>query len=211
MRVPIDQLTRPARTSASSRRAPSHLATTDLAFLPLRLFLGVTFCFAGLQKLANPSYFDAHAPNGVQAQMAGAARTSPIGGLVGSASHHALVFGLLIALGELAVGVGTLLGVWARAAATGGIALSLSFLLTVSWHSNPYYLGPDIVFLMAFTPLAIGGAGYWSLDRVIAERVRGPVRAADVGAVPVDFTVVQKLCSAHDAGHCRIRRDHVCE
>jgi hypothetical protein len=30
-----------------------------LALLPLRAFLGFTFCFAGLQKLANPDFFDA--------------------------------------------------------------------------------------------------------------------------------------------------------
>lgn len=115
--------------------------------------------------------------------MQAAARTSPVGHLVGSAGHHAVVFGLLIAFGELAVGIGTVLGLWTRAAAAGGMALSLSFLLTVSWHTSPYYLGPDIVFLFAFTPLAIAGPGPWSVDAWILQRLGLP---AHPGPLAVD-------------------------
>src|SRR4051812_5912646 len=185
-------------------------ARLEAGLLPLRLFLGVTYCFAGLQKLANPSYLSRSAPSGVLAQMQGAAHDSPIGGLLGGASHHYVLFGLLIAFGELAVGIGTLLGLFSRLAAVGGMALALSFLLAVSWHSNPYYLGPDIVFLMAFPPLAVLGAGRWSADRVLADRARGPVDPADVGPVPVDFRVVRRLCRAYEQGGCRIRQDHTC-
>jgi thiosulfate dehydrogenase [quinone] large subunit len=42
------------------------------ALLPLRAFLGFTFCFAGLQKLANPRFFDAADPASIQSQLAGA-------------------------------------------------------------------------------------------------------------------------------------------
>ena len=47
------------------------------ALLPLRAFLGFTFCFAGLQKLANPGFFDAASPVSIQSQLAGAARFTP--------------------------------------------------------------------------------------------------------------------------------------
>src|SRR5580693_3181891 len=46
------------------------------ALLPLRAFLGFTFCFAGLQKLANPGFFDASNPTSIQNQLASAARIS---------------------------------------------------------------------------------------------------------------------------------------
>jgi hypothetical protein len=45
------------------------------ALLPLRAFLGFTFCYAGLSKLANPGFFDATSPISIQAQLAGAAQT----------------------------------------------------------------------------------------------------------------------------------------
>jgi len=107
--------------------------------LPLRAFLGITFLFAGLQKLADRWFFQASAPSSIQAQLHRAARSSPIGGLVGSAAHHGTAVGVAIAFAEIAVGLGTLLGLWARIAAIGGAVLSLGFLLTVSWHTRPYY------------------------------------------------------------------------
>src|SRR5476649_274374 len=72
------------------------------ALLPLRAFLGVTFCFAGLQKLANPAFFDAANPASIQAQMAGAARRSPIHAVISPLAHHAALIGAVIALGEVA-------------------------------------------------------------------------------------------------------------
>ncbi len=90
------------------------------ALLPLRAFLGFTFCFAGLQKLANPGFFDASDPASIQAQLAAAVRRSPIHALISPLAHVAVPLGILIALGELAVGVGTLLGFRAKIAAAGG-------------------------------------------------------------------------------------------
>ena len=138
------------------------------ALLPLRAFLGFTFCFAGLQKLANPGFFDASDPASIQAQLAAAARRSPIHALVSPLVHVAVPLGIVIAFGELAVGVGTLLGFRAKAAAAGGLALSLMLFLTVSFHTSPYYTGADIVFAFAWTPLLLAGSGpVLSLDRAI--------------------------------------------
>jgi thiosulfate dehydrogenase [quinone] large subunit len=138
--------------------------------LPLRVFLGFTFCFAGLQKLANPRFFDAADPASIQSQLAGAARRSPVHVLISPLAHVAVPLGVLIAFGELAVGVGTLLGLRARLAAAGGLALSLMLFLTVSFHTAPYYTGADIVFAFAWTPLMLAGSGsVLSLDAAIAD------------------------------------------
>src|SRR5207248_5781969 len=134
-------------------------ARPGLVLLPLRLFLGATFTFAGLQKLADPHFFDSRSAASIQAQLQAAATRSPIGGMLGTLQHHAVAAGVCIALAELAVGVGTLLGLYTRTAALGGMALALRFLLRVSWPSSPYYLGADVVYLFAWTPLALGGAG----------------------------------------------------
>ncbi len=136
--------------------------------LPLRAFLGFTFCFAGLQKLANPRFFDASDPASIQSQLAGAARVSPIHALISPLTHVAVPLGVLIACGELAIGTATLLGLWARLAAIGGLALSLMLFLTVSFHATPYYTGSDIVFVFAWTPLVLAGTGsVLSLDATI--------------------------------------------
>src|SRR5260370_21264538 len=88
--------------------------------LPLRAFLGFTFCFAGLQKLANPGFFDAASPASIQSQLAGAARRSPIHALISPLTHIAVPLGILIAFGELALGLGPLLRLPARLAPARG-------------------------------------------------------------------------------------------
>jgi len=57
--------------------------------LPLRAFLGFTFCFAGLQKLANLGSSDAADLASIQSQLAGAARRSPVRALISPLAHVA--------------------------------------------------------------------------------------------------------------------------
>jgi thiosulfate dehydrogenase (quinone) large subunit len=177
------------------------LHQTGWVLLPLRLFLGVTFVVAALQKLANPSFFDSSSPASVQAQMRAVAPTSPIGPLVELSLHAGWLVGLVIALGELAVGVGTLLGLRARLAAAGGMLLALSFFLTVSWTTSPYYYGADIVFFFAWTPfVAVGAAGVLSVDGFLSERHRPPggdaAREAALGRRALVSAAVGSACLA---------------
>lgn len=186
--------------------ASARLSIPGWVLVPLRAFLGVTFTYAGLQKLANRSFFSASAPGSLEAQMQGAARNSPVHSLVSLASHHALLVGLLIAFGELAVGLGTLLGLWARAAAIAGALLSFSFFLTVSFHAQPYYYGADIVFVFAWSPLILVGAGnVLSLDAILAGNVRRQEGLPPTGTVPIEFATVRRLCGAYEDGRCRVR------
>ncbi|MEV6877513.1 Rieske 2Fe-2S domain-containing protein [Amycolatopsis sp. NPDC051128] len=164
-------------------RADAPLRTPIWALLPLRVFLGGTFLYAGLSKILDTHYLDHTSPLGVHAQMLLAATTSPIGPLVSFAAEHPTVIGLVIALGEVAVGLGTLLGLFTRVAALGGFLLALSFFLTVSWTTRPYYFGADIVFAAAWTPLLIAGdAGLFSTTahlRAAIRRRRPPNHAPD--------------------------------
>ncbi len=162
----------PATTSTSVSHA-GRLHQPGWVLLPQRLFLGATFTYAGLQKLSDRHYFAAGDPQSVAAQMRNFRHTSPIGPLVGIAAEHANAAGLLIALAEIAVGLGTLFGLWSQAAAAGGALLSLSFLLTVSWQTRPYYYGADIGFLVAWLPLIVVGAGgVLSADAALGARRR---------------------------------------
>lgn len=143
------------------------------ALLPLRAFLGFTVLYAGISKLLDRNYLDDASPLGVHSQMLHAAATSPIGELVTFSAEHATITGLMIAFGEIAVGLGALVGLLTRLAASGGLLLALSFFLTVSWTTSPYYFGSDIVFAFAWTPLVIAGdGGVFSLSAMIRARVR---------------------------------------
>ena len=143
------------------------------ALVPLRLFLGVTFLFAGCQKLADPTFLRAGAPSSITAQLEGSQRTSPVGGWLGPLVHHGVAVGVVIALGEVAIGLGVLVGLWTRIAAAAGLVLSFGLFLTVSFHSSPYFTGSDIVFVFAWTPLVLAGAGGApSVDTALARRSR---------------------------------------
>ena len=152
---------------------------TGWYLLPLRLFLGVTFLFAGLQKLSNPDFFRSSSPISIHAQLVGTAHTSPIGGLLGHLTGVSTAIGVAMALAEVAIGVGALLGLLTRVAALGGMVVSLSLFLAISFHTHPYYTGSDIVFLFTFTPFVLAGAaGAPALDTWLAAR--------ESTAVPVD-------------------------
>jgi len=169
--VEIQPLFHAPRDSAWVRR----LTHPGWLLLPLRLFLGVTFSYAGLQKLANPAYLDPHSPTSVTSQMRALRHTSPIGALLQVTTHAPTLVGLLIAFGELAVGVGTLAAFSLRLAATGGTLLSLTFFLTVSWNTTPYYYGSDIVFVFAWlTILGVGDTGVLSLHAWVTQHARQP-------------------------------------
>lgn len=140
-------------------RSESALRSPAAALLPMRAFLGATFLYAGLSKILDRHYLDQASPVGVHAQMVHAAATSPIGGLVALSAHYSTATGLAIAFGEIAVGLGALLGLFTRIAALGGVILAFSFFLTVSWTTRPYYYGADIGFAFAWLPLLIAGDG----------------------------------------------------
>jgi len=181
------------------------------AVLPLRAFLGFTFCFAGLQKLANPGFLSASNPASIQSQLAGAARRSPIHGLVAPLAHVAVPLGLFIAFAELAVGLGAMLGLWTRVAALGGIVISCSLFLAVSFHSNPYYTGSDIVFVFAWTPLLVGGSGdVLSADGLASFVARRRAGLDPAAVVPVPFDAVQQMCGSYAGGACQARDGEPC-
>ena len=127
--------------------------------LPLRVFLGVTYLYAGVDKFASPHFLSASDPFNVAAQMAGYANASPLAPLITAAAPAAIPIGILIALAELAVGLGVLSGLAFRLAAAAGVAISLLFWLTASWSSTPYFFSPDRPYAFGFLTLALVGHG----------------------------------------------------
>ncbi|MFF7971701.1 DoxX family membrane protein [Streptomyces sp. NPDC007905] len=149
-------------------------SATRYALLPLRIFLGVTFIYAGLDKLTNSAFMKSGGAGSIGDTMRSARASSAIPALIDLALKNPVGFGYAIALGELAVGIATLLGLFGRLAALGGALISLSLWLTVSWATTPYYYGNDLIYLMAWLPLVLAGAPYLSVDAALrARRQRG--------------------------------------
>jgi len=139
-----------------------------LALFPLRLFLGVTFVYAGVQKLSDPGFLHAGAPTYIGTQLHGFAAGTP-GGFVlrAFALPHPGLAGVGVAVTEILIGLLVAAGLFTRIAASGGLALNFLLFLTASWHTTPYFLGPDLVFSFAWLPFALAGAeGQPALDNL---------------------------------------------
>ncbi|MFD7765625.1 DoxX family membrane protein [Streptomyces sp. NPDC059787] len=145
---------------------------TRYALVPLRLFLGITFIYAGLDKLTDSAFMKDSGAGSIGDMMRGVRDSSALPALVDMALENPVAFGYAIALGELAVGIGTLLGLLTRLAALGGALISLSLWLTVSWAADPYYYGNDLPYLLAWTPLLLAGAPLLSVDAALRARRR---------------------------------------
>src|SRR5215469_15937989 len=137
----------------------------DRAILPLRAFLGVTFLYAGLQKVTDPQFFAPNAPGFIGHQLARFATQSPVKWLlIEVAIPHATFFGWLIAFGEIWIGLATLLGLFARLSASVGALLNVLLWLSATWNVHPYFLGSDSIYAVAWLTVALTGTQAYSLD-----------------------------------------------
>lgn len=176
---------RPTQDQRGPGRSPQQ---QDVLFrygtLPLRLFLGVTFLYAGLQKIADPGYLQPGSASYIGTQMQGFAAHSPVGFLF---QWFALPFPVLSGIGviaaELAVGACVLVGFRTRWAAIVGAVLSVLLFLSASWSVSPYFLGSDSIYAVAWVTVAMAGdGGILSLDAWLRFRgeERGPARGQPV-------------------------------
>ena len=156
--------------------AGKNMATSmlpDSLLLPLRIFMGVTFLYAGLQHLTDPSYFDPSKPGYIGNLVTGYAVGSPIHNfLLGIVVPNAVAFGYVVGIGESLIGVAVLLGFLFRIAAIAGLLLNFTFFLSATWNAFPFYFGSDIVFVICWLTLVIAGPQPGlSIDGKLSKRI----------------------------------------
>ncbi len=153
------------------------------ALFPLRLFLGVTFTYAGIQKLSDPGFLHPGAPTYIGTQLHGFATGTPGGFILRTfALPHPELAGIGVAIAEILIGMLATAGLFTQAAAACGMALNFLLFLTASWHTTPYFLGPDLVFSFAWLPFVLAGAsGQPALDNVLSRPRAGVARRTQLG------------------------------
>jgi len=144
------------------RPQPSQLPASDrwaaYGILPLRAFLGATFVYAGVQKISDPGFLQSGSTTYIGTQLQGFAAQSPIGFLVDIfALPRPQLTGIGVIAAELAIGALVLAGIATRWAAAAGALVNLVFFLTASWAVQPYFLGSDSIYAVAWITLAIVG------------------------------------------------------
>jgi thiosulfate dehydrogenase [quinone] large subunit len=126
--------------------------------VPLRFFLGITFVYAGVQKIADPGFLRPGAVTYIGTQLQAFAVQSPIAFLIESVALPApALTGVGVIAAEIAIGAAAVLGVATRWSAIGGALVNFMLFLTASWSVQPYFLGSDGVFTVAWITLAMVG------------------------------------------------------
>lgn len=161
-----------------------------LFWLPIRLFLGFSWIEAGWHKITGPGWLDGggalakYWTNAVQIPDQGRPPITFewyrdfINVLLNG--HHETWFAWVVSFGELAVGIGLVVGALVGVAAFFGATMNMSFLLAGSGSTNP------VMFTMAIgLILAWKVAGYYGLDRYLLPLLGTPWHAKVQAVRPV--------------------------
>lgn len=148
-----------------ARRASAALApyaTTTVAAVVLRLFLGGTMLYAGIDKaLLDPRFLQADGVGSIGETLRYFVTSGgPLAGLVEAvALPQPVLIGASMAGAQLLVGTSLLTGSWVRYGALLGAGISLSLALTSTWGVSPYYYGNDLPYFVGLLALAALGDG----------------------------------------------------
>src|SRR5437762_450294 len=142
-------------------------------WLAVRVYVGYDFLIAGWHKFTTPAWMDGSG-QGIMGFWKGALGTTPSGAPVITFdwyrgflqflvdTNSAGWFSYVIVFGELAVGIGLIVGAFTGLAAAGGLLMNMAFLLAGTTSTNPV-----LAILGVFLILAWKNAGYIGLDRYL--------------------------------------------
>lgn len=158
----------------------------------LRIFLGVTWIYAGWDKASDPGFLTKGAPTFIGTQLAAFSQNSPIGGLLQHGIEHATQVGIFVMLSEFAIGFATLLFIAPASAALGGFAMSTGLWLSSSFHTTPYFLASDTAYAILWLVYLLLLIGNKRLPSLQLDR-RGFIRTGFIGALAVVSALLGRI------------------
>ena len=125
------------------RTATSSWRTQPLALRIMRLWLGITWIYAGWDKATDSGFLTRGSSSFIGTQLSGYSTQSPIGFAFNKLIEHSVQVGIFVMISEFAIGLATLLWVTPTLAACGGFLMSVGLWLASSFHAKPYFLASD--------------------------------------------------------------------
>ena len=160
----------------------------------LRLWLGVTFTYAGIHKALDGGFLNPDATTYIGKQLAGFAQQSPISPLLNKMVEHATLVGAGTMVGEIAIGLATLFGVLPFLAAIAGAGLSASLWLSSSFYTTPYFLASNTAYLIMWLVLALAVLPRKQKNsRVLKADRRSAIGIGAVGILSIAFATLGNL------------------
>ena len=158
----------------------------------MRLWLGVTWIYAGWDKASDPGYLTAGSPTFIGTQLSAFATNSPIGFALESVIERATQIGIFVMFAEFAIGAATLLWIAPTWAAFGGFVMSLGLWLSSTWQVQPYFLASNSAYTILWLTYFLFLYGSRRNSKVAIDR-RGFLRVSTVAAFAVAAAVVGKV------------------
>ena len=170
------------------RTASSSWRNQAPALRVMRLWLGITWIYAGWDKASDPGFLEAGSSTYMGTQLSGFSTHSPLGFAFNPLIEYATVVGGFVIISEFAIGLATLLWVAPRLAAFGGFLMSLGLWLADTFHVSPYFLASNTAYAVLWLSylLLLIGNGKRKVFTMSLER-RSVLRVGITGALAVAF------------------------
>ena len=142
----------------------------------VRMYVGYEWLVAGIEKVTNPAWFGSGAGAALKGFVAGA--VSKTAGahpdvqmwyasfLKGTVLPNLVTWSNMVAVGEVLVGVGLIVGAVTGIAAFFGLFMNLNFMLSGTVSINPILFTLSIFLILAWRV-----AGYWGIDKYVLPRL----------------------------------------
>lgn len=174
--------------------------TAGWLWLVVRVYVGYDFLTAGWHKFTTPAWVDGSG-QGLLGFWSGAVGTTPTGAPVITFdwfrvflqflidTNSAGWFSYVIVAGELAVGIGLILGAFTGLAAAGGLLMNIAYMLAGTTSTNPVLAILGMLLILAWK-----NAGYVGLDRFFLPLLGTPWKQAP--PVPVKAVAPVRTAAA---------------
>jgi thiosulfate dehydrogenase [quinone] large subunit len=158
----------------------------------IRLWLGVTWIYAGWNKATDPGFLTKTGRTYIGKQLTGYAHTSPLGFLFRHLVERATMVGILVTISEFAIGLATLLWIAPTLAAFVGFTMSLGLWLAATWHVKPYFLASDTAYAILWLSYFLTLVGKRRTVDVSLDR-RGAMRVGALGIAAIAATILGNI------------------
>ena len=171
-------------------------STAAWLWLVVRVYVGYDFLTAGWHKFTTPEWMNGSG-QGIIGFWKSALGTTASGAPIITFdwyrnfiqylvdSNSAGWFSYIIVFGELAVGIGLILGAFVGVAATGGLILNMAFMLAGTTSTNPVLAILGVLLILAWK-----NAGYIGLDRYLLPLFGTPWKQAAPAPAKVKVATV---------------------
>ena len=176
------------------RTANSSWRNQAPALRVMRLWLGITWIYAGWDKASDPGFLEVGSSTYIGTQLSAYSTHSPVGFAFDTLIEYASLVGGFVIISEFAIGLATLLWVAPRLAAFGGFLMSLGLWLADTFHVSPYFLASNTAYAVLWLSylLLLIGNGKRKVFTMSLER-RSVLRVGITGALAVAFAGAGKF------------------